>query len=428
VSRNTVLGNARALVTLVETQQLPFMAAAVAYYAFVSVLPLLIVGLAVGTALAGPTVAAQALGAVEGVLTPESATVLETALTSAEGRGGVTFVGLLVLFWSSLRVFRGIDLAFARVYGIDTPKRILDQVRDASIAVAAITVAVGATALVGALVPLAWLPVDGLLGTVGLLVVLPVAFFPLYYVLPDCDLSVREALPGAALAGVGWTALGTVFGLYAARAATFQLYGVLGGVLLLLVWFYFGGLLVLLGAAVNAVLGRRVRDRQLQQGPLRDDIQRMGADGSTGDKRAEGEPGRGADESEPAAGPEGVGRADAVSREELQELRRELDRFEAEIEDRTVHRAELERDLKGYVRSRVRRGHAAGWGPYLVLLYGTAMTLGAFYLLEGVWAVLAMLVVWLSTLGLYALMVVVGVTVTAAGLPGRLLDKLREFR
>ncbi len=119
---------------------------------------------------------------------------------------------------------------------------------------------------------------------------------------------------------------------------------------------------------------------------------------------------------------------EVVTRDELRDLQEKLDTFEDEIEDRTVHRAELERDLKGYVRNRVRRGHATGWGPYLVLLYGTAMTLGAFYFLSGPWAVLAMFVIWLSTLGLYTLMVLVGVTITAVGLPGRTLDKVRNLR
>jgi Flp pilus assembly protein TadB len=119
---------------------------------------------------------------------------------------------------------------------------------------------------------------------------------------------------------------------------------------------------------------------------------------------------------------------ETVDYEDLAQLRSELERFEEEIEDRTVHRDELEAELRQYVRRRTRRGHARGWGPYLVLLYGTVMTLGAFYFLSGGWAVLAMLVVWLSTLGLYALMVVVGATVAAAGLPGRLLGRLREFR
>lgn len=114
-------------------------------------------------------------------------------------------------------------------------------------------------------------------------------------------------------------------------------------------------------------------------------------------------------------------------RERLADLRADLEAFEAEVDERTVHRSAVESDLRRYVRRRIRRGHARDWGPYLVLLYGTAMTLGAFYLLDrAAWAVLAMLVVWLSTLGLYALMLVVGGVVGLASLPGRVAAMVRD--
>ncbi|MFT4945619.1 MAG: membrane protein, partial [Halovenus sp.] len=119
---------------------------------------------------------------------------------------------------------------------------------------------------------------------------------------------------------------------------------------------------------------------------------------------------------------------EVVTESELEALRERIEGFESEIEDRTVHRDELERNLEQYVRRRVRRGHARDWGPYLVLLYGTVMTLGAFVFLGGGWAILAMLVIWLSTLGLYALMIIVGVTAGALALPGRIADRLRSLR
>jgi hypothetical protein len=126
---------------------------------------------------------------------------------------------------------------------------------------------------------------------------------------------------------------------------------------------------------------------------------------------------------------------DASLREELADLRSEVNEFEADIEDRTVRREAIEDDLQAYVRARLRRGHARGWGPYLVLLYGTAMTIGAFVALSGVWAILAMIVIWLSTLGLYVLMILVGLGITAFSTSGRamratrgLIDTLRNIR
>jgi len=80
-------------------------------------------------------------------------------------------------------------------------------------------------------------------------------------------------------------------------------------------------------------------------------------------------------------------------------LRTEFDAFEDDVERRTVDKPAVESELKRYVRSRMRRGHARGWGPYLVLLYGTVLILGAFSFLDGLYAIAAMLILGLSTLG-----------------------------
>ncbi len=97
--------------------------------------------------------------------------------------------------------------------------------------------------------------------------------------------------------------------------------------------------------------------------------------------------------------------------------------------DRTVEKPKLEAELKRYVRRRMRRGKARGWGPYLVLGYGVVLTLGAFYYLQSdLIAVVAMLIIFLSTLGLYVLFVIFGIGLNALGLPGRAVDAVRERR
>lgn len=442
-----VTADVRLLVDVVQARQLSFLAAAIAYYAFLSIVPLLIITVTVASALAGETIATEVLESLDEFLTPSAANLIEQTLVGGEGRSGVTVLGLGVLLWGGLRVFRGLDIAFSQIYGSKAPKPLLFQLRDALLVLVGIVLAIGGTVALTAVLSLIDLPFSGLTGTVGLLVVLTAVFFPMYYIFPGQDIAVREALPGAVVASLGWTALGAGFGLYAANAGSLQLYGVLGGVLLLLIWFYFGGLIILLGAAVNVVRSEQTTDRQLQQGALRQPIQRSmtEADGptdedtprddATTDRETErtAAPPAGEPPDDPDEGDEPTGRRDPdvsarVTQEDIDQLRRELDEMEDRLETRTVHRDELEADLKQYVRKRGRRGHAAGWGPYLVLLYGTVMTLGAFYLLSSAFAVLAMLIIWLSTLGLYALMLIVGVTVKGATLPGRLLDTVRNLR
>jgi membrane protein len=476
------VARARKTFALVQAQQLPFLAAAIAYYAFLSVVPLLVVALAVATAVAGETLAAELLESLDQFLTPDAADLLESTLVDARGRSGVTVLGLALLLWGALRVFRGLDIAFSQVYNTRLQKSLAEQVRDALLVLVAVALAITATVVGSLLLSLSSVGLSGLAGSLSLLVVLPVVFFPLYYVFPAEDVTVQEAIPGAVLAGASWSLLGTVFGIYASQASSFQLYGVLGGVLLLLVWFYFAGLLLLVGAALNAILAGRLEDRQLQHGGPRRSKQRgtmaeeppadnggSDVDGSDATDSNGAEPrGDGTDAGSGADGRDRVPdggepqsddstqerrddetrypgvqslqltrgdipryrgeRPNEVTEEDLEDIRERIGEFESEIEGRTVHREELEGDLRRYVRQRTRRGHARGWGPYLVLGYGTAMTLGAFFYLGGIWAILAMLVIWLSTLGLYALMVIVGMTSAAIALPGRVAGRLRGIR
>ncbi|MGB9930444.1 YihY/virulence factor BrkB family protein [Haloarcula amylolytica] len=398
---------ARDVVRTVQEEEVSFLAAGIAYYMFVSLLPLLLLTLVVGTLAGGEAFAERIVTAAGDVLSPAASTLLEDALTSGAGRGGATVLGVGVTLWSALKVFRGLDTAFSRVYGTDGPDSIVGELVDGLAALGGISVALVGLGVIGAFGTV--LGVQVALGGLALVPVLAVAFLPLYYLFPDQEMTIRAAVPGAVFAGVGWTLLGTGFNVYAAQADTYQVYGVIGGVLLLVTWFYFAGQVLLVGAAVNAALA----DRQLQQVSRRRSGKAMSED---------------ADETDtpPPAGP---GRdADALTDEELRELREEFESFREEIEGRTLHRDEVKSDLKQYVRRRMRRGHARQWGPYIVLLYGTIMTLGAFYYLKGLYAVLAMLVIWLSTLGLYAVMIAVGVTLTATGLPGRLIDRVRDWR
>jgi hypothetical protein len=147
-------------------------------------------------------------------------------------------------------------------------------------------------------------------------------------------------------------------------------------------------------------------------------------DGSSGGDGADATTADDGDRIEPRGAPD-IGDLD----DRLAELRAEFDEFEDDIEDRTVDKSAVESDLKRYVRRKLRRGHARGWGPYLVLLYGTIMTLGAFYWLQNDWvAILAMLIIFLSTLGLYTLFVIIGVGFNVLGAPGKALDLVRDRR
>lgn len=234
------------------------MAAAIAYYTLVSLVPLLVLAVVVAVLVGGDALRAWVLAYV-GANLPVAEGYVGAALADRTAQGGLGVVSLLVTLWGGLKVFRGFDVAFSRIYGSDTGG-LVDQVRDAiTVLVSLGSGVIGAAALVTAVAVLD-LPFAGLASPFLLLVALTAGFLPFYYVLPDADVSIREAVPGAVFAAVGYTLLAGVFGIYAALAGGMA--GVLGTVLLLVTYFYFAGTVLLVGAVLNAVLARGNRQGQ----------------------------------------------------------------------------------------------------------------------------------------------------------------------
>ena len=549
----------RALVTEIQEKNITFLAASLAYYAFASLIPLLLLAISIATLVGGQSLADRITEAAGSSL-PDSVAQIITQTLSSSGAAGVSIgVGLAFLLWSAIKIFRGMDIAFSEVYGEPGPEGIVDQVTDALITLLGIVLAIVVTIVIGAVVSfvqqssgvLAQFGLDflrnaigyvaGLLSIVGLML----AFYPLYYVLPADNVSFREAIPGAIFAAIGWTVLQTGFRIYASLSGG-SAYGIIGAALLILTFLYFGGMIVLIGVALNAVLAGRVGSAENAesgtgidsrpgsgsestadsgsgsksdlQGRIKERTQTLidesegsnsnAGDGSSSDNRSASsgdENGRlvtdggiereveddredrsdrrdrGDDGRDPLAdrgdgdrnvesdqssetdtiGPDDTGRADSADtaeparsvrdesatatdlggreyslseeytlQREIERLRAELDAFEMEVEERVVERDDLESDLKSYVRSRVRSGRARGWGPYLVLLYGTVMTIAIALgdALTGGWALAAILVIFLSTLGLYLLMVLVGLGLSALSVPGKLRNIVGSLR
>ncbi|MFB6296783.1 MAG: YihY/virulence factor BrkB family protein [Halobacteriales archaeon] len=247
----------RAVAAVVREAEVTFLAAAIAYYALVSTLPAILLAVAVASTLGGEPLVETVLAQSEEFLTPEGRTALGSALTGARGRSGATVVGIAVLLWSALRLFRGVDVAFSQVYGTTHVDSFLDGIRDALLVLVSVGLGLGVMVGVGgAIVTVS--PAGGdALALLLLLAGLSIVFFPLYYVFPDTDVRVREALPGTITTALGWVLLQAGFQVYAAGAAQFQVYGVIGGILLLVTWFYVAAVLLLVGAAVNCVLAER---------------------------------------------------------------------------------------------------------------------------------------------------------------------------
>ena len=261
---------ARAVIREVRRTDLPFMAASLAYYAFVSLLPLLLLLLVVFSTIGGDVLAASVTDLAKAYLTPQGRRLVTDAIANSTGETGASVLGVVVLVWSALRVFRATNIAFARIYGTNASQSLLDQLRNGFVVLVAIGCALAVMTTTGAAFAVFRdVPYVGVLSPVVLIAGLTVVFLPMYYLFPNADVSVREVVPGALVAAVGLASLEALFGLYVSAASQYAAYGVIGAVILLVTWLYFGGFVLLFGVVVNVVAAGRAPEPERTEEPSR---------------------------------------------------------------------------------------------------------------------------------------------------------------
>jgi membrane protein len=231
-----------------------FMAAGIAYNALVSLAPLLLFVLLIASFVAG--LEERLVAAAQRLLPEPIADVVVRVFAVDAATTGASLIGLVVLLWGTLKIFRGFDTAFSEIYETEAANSFVDQIVDGLVVLVSLVVSIVATvALTGVF---SWfadsVPLLGYVTPLVLVVGLVVAFFPMYYRFPDTDVGWRDVLPGTVFAAVGWAALQSVFQVYLAFSGGGST-SFFGGVLVVVTWLYFSGLVLLIGAVLNAVVG-----------------------------------------------------------------------------------------------------------------------------------------------------------------------------
>jgi len=234
---------------MAKKHDIKYPAAALAYYAFVSQIPVLVLVVAVTS----NRLVRRVQSTTPDFLTPGARELLSDALVTASGRTWAALLAVGVLVWSAANVVIGFQIVVNRIE--ETPRESLrTQLHDTSSVLGSFGLVIVAIILTGLL--FTFLPEGGVLTYSEPFVrfgALTVAFLPLYYAPSRVVTSLTGALPGALTAAAGWTVLLTAVSFYAANAAQYALYGILSGVIIILTSFYFGALILMIGAIVNAV-------------------------------------------------------------------------------------------------------------------------------------------------------------------------------
>lgn len=247
----------KAVIAVANERNVKTTAASVAFYIFNTAIPFALLGFVLLSYFGQIDLLRQAIELVIGENPRQFQTVVDRVSDDPAGRRRAITIAAGILLWSVFRLFQTVDSAFAEVYDERAEAWLLTTVLDTVLVLAVVIAGVGGIGVVGALLSFraegaAWVPYT----TGFMFVLLLVVFLPMYSLFPRVDTPLGEALPGTVLAAAGWTVSAAFFRIYMSLSA--NPYGLAGAVLLLLTWLYVGGLLLLLGGVLNAVLGGRV--------------------------------------------------------------------------------------------------------------------------------------------------------------------------
>jgi membrane protein len=244
------------------------LAAQLAYYFFLALFPAVLFVLALASFFPLTNFIEDIVRVLRPIAPPDMLGFLEEQLRriSNADSGGILTIGILGAIWSSSAAVVAIIGSLNRAYDIEEG-RPWWKVRLTAIG---LTVALAVLVLISFTLIVAGPTIaERLAGPLGFGAVFewtwkilqwPFAFFLVstavglvYYFAPDAEQDWVWITPGAVVGTLLWVIVSLLFKVYVANVADYNAtYGAVGGVIVLLLWFYISGLAILVGAELNA--------------------------------------------------------------------------------------------------------------------------------------------------------------------------------
>jgi len=195
--------------------------------------------------------------------------ILDEVLTNRNG--GLLTVGILATIWTASNGVNALIKSLNRSYSIEETRPFIIA-RSISVIFTLLLITVFAVALV--------LPVFG--EQIGLFlfsylgyeqgfltvwnsirwtippIMIFVVFLLLYWIAPNRKLYLKSVIPGAIFATLGWIFVSLAFSFYVSSFSNYSAtYGSIGGIIVLMMWLYFSGTILIIGGQINAVMQER---------------------------------------------------------------------------------------------------------------------------------------------------------------------------
>lgn len=251
----------------------PLLAGALSYYAFLAIFPAAIATVSIYALVQDPVGLQNQIEDITNALPSDAASIVTKQLEDivANANGGLQVgaaLSILAALWAASAGMKALMKGTDDAYDVTETRNFL------VLRGLAVLLTIGAIVfLVTAISSVTFLP--DLLGNIGLekeatravtwlrwpglFIAVVLALGVLYKVGPNRPSHMQRLFSwGALVAALLWVLATVGFSQYVSRFGNFnQTYGTLGGVIVLLLWFYISGFIVLLGAEVNSELEHR---------------------------------------------------------------------------------------------------------------------------------------------------------------------------
>jgi membrane protein len=249
----------------VKQDQVPLLAAGVAFYTLLSLFPAIIAGVSIYGLVADPQTVRDQIDRLTNLLSPETAKILGDQIREVTGGAGgalgvATVIGILTALWSASSgmkaLITGVNLAYD-----ETESRKFVKLRGLAIVLTlgAMVLLALAGATIAGFPPIAddlpvvlqWLV--SVLRFVVLAALLIVGLAVLYRYAADRDEPKWNWVTwGSGVATVVWILASIGFSIYANSFGNYnKTYGALAGIIILMFWLYLTAVIVLVGAELN---------------------------------------------------------------------------------------------------------------------------------------------------------------------------------
>ena len=263
----------------------PGLAAGVAYYAIFSLAPMLVIALAVVSMIFGADIAQGRLDdQIQQLVGSRAAGAVVELISNANTGGGgtlATIVSVFILLFGATGVMVGLQQALNAAWGVmPDPKRgwwglIYDRLLAlimvlgvgvllfASVVLTTVLTAVGDAVSRWIAIPM---PLTFVIGIVVSYLISMLLFAMIYKVLPDVDIGWKDVWMGSAITAALFIIGKELIGLYLGSTSVSSAYGAAGSLVALLIWIYYSSIIFLLGAEFTQVYAR-VLGTEIQPSP-----------------------------------------------------------------------------------------------------------------------------------------------------------------